>query len=331
VRIESAVTSVSWIPSEAIGGMMRAPFDIGPMHYDDPPPDQIGDLEELARSGAVRFINAMRAWVEVEGGLIVNHGQTGKGLMGKTKLGFGTRKILYPTIRMPDIRPDPEASKLSVRFVQTTGGRPAIPLPRRLNRPPFVQIIPPVVWTTLALTINADGTTQQDVVGASPFPRHWIYDASGNLCNKVAVTDFGSWSGDIFGERTPWGKEDSPAFVTQVETAVERELSGQIMRGGVKPEVRKLGAGNTLVEQGQGGEELFLLLDGVLSVEVDGKPVAEVGPGAILGERASLEGGTRTATLRALTPVRVAVATPDQVSAEALAEVAGGHRREENR
>jgi cyclic nucleotide-binding protein len=85
-----------------------------------------------------------------------------------------------------------------------------------------------------------------------------------------------------------------------------------------------------LVEQGQAGDELLLLLDGVLSVEVDGKAVAEVGPGAILDERAILEGGTRTATLRALTPVCVAVATPDQVSSDALAEVAGGHRREEN-
>jgi hypothetical protein len=330
VRVEASVTSLSWIPSEAIGGIMRAPFDIGPMHYDDPPPDHIDDLETLARSGAVRFINSMRAWIEVEDGLIVEHGQVGKGLMGKTKLGFGSRKILYPTIRMPDLRSE-EPSKLSVRFIQTTGGRPAIPLPRRLNRPPFVQIMPPVVWTTLALTMNADGSSTQEVIGASPFPRHWIYDAKGDLTSKVAVTDFASWSGDIFGERTPWGKEDSPAFVTQVETAVERELSEQIMRGGAKPEVRKLAAGQTLVEQGQAGDNLFLLLDGVLSVEVDGKGLAEVGPGAILGERALLEGGTRTATLRALTPIRVAVATADQVSAEALAEVAGGHRREENR
>jgi Cyclic nucleotide-binding domain len=329
VRIESSVTSLSWIPSEAIGGIMRAPFDIGPMHYDDPPPDRIDDLAALASSGAVRFINELRGWIEVENGLIVDHGQSGKGWMGKTKLGFGSRKILYPTIRMPDLRPEPEAGKLSVRFVQTTGGRPALPLPRRLNRPPFVQIMPPVVWTTLALTLNADGSTLQEVVGASPFPRHWIYDAKGELVSKVAVTDFGSWSGDIFGERTPWGKEDSPAFVTQVETALERELSGQIMRGGAKPEVRKLSAGQTLVEQGQTGADLFLLLDGVLAVEVDGKSVAEVGPGAILGERSSLESGTRTATLRALTSIRVAVATSDQVSADALAEVAGGHRRED--
>jgi hypothetical protein len=330
MRYESSTTSVSWIPSEAIPGMMRLPFDLGPVHYDDPPNDQLTDIEALSRSGAVRFINELRAWVEVENGWIVRHGHSGRGWMGKTKLGFGSRKILYPTIGMRDIRPQPEASKLSVRFVQTTGGRVAMPLPRKLNRPPFVQIIPPLVWTTLALTINADGSSKAEVIGASPFPRHWIYDDSLRLANKVAVTDFKSWSGDIFGERTPWGAEDSPAFVTEVETALERELSQTIMRGGTKPKIRKLKSGEALVEQGQAGDELFLLLDGVLSVDVDGKVLAEVGPGAILGERALLEGGTRTATLRALTPARVAVANPDQISPDALAELATGHRREEN-
>jgi cyclic nucleotide-binding protein len=329
MRIESSVTSLSWIPSEAISGVMRLPFDLGPVHYDDPPPDRINDIPEIARSGAVRFVNELRAWVEVENESIVGHGHSGRGWMGRTKLGFGSRKLLFPTIPMPDIRPEPETRGNGVRFVQTTGGRVAMPMPRKLNRPPFVQIIPPVVWTTLALTINTDGTSSHEVLGASPFPRHWIYDPSGKLANKVATTDFSSWSGDIFGARTPWGKEDSPAFVTQVETELERELSQRIMRGGAKPQFRKLAKGDNLVEQGEAGNELFLLLDGVLSVEVDGKPVAEVGPGAILGERALLEGGTRTATLKALTAVRVAVASPDQVSAEALAEVAGGHRREE--
>jgi Cyclic nucleotide-binding domain len=310
--------------------MMRLPFDLGPAHYDDPPPDHIDDVQAIARSGAVRFVNELRAWVEVENGLIVRHGHSGRGLMGRTKLGFGSRQILYPTLGMPDLRSEPEIGKHSVRFVQTSGGRPAVPMPRKLSRPPFVQIVPPVIWTTLALTINADGSAKSDVLGASPFPRHWIYDASGTLASKVALTDFKSWSGEIFGEKTPWGNEDSPAFVTQVETELERQLSQQIMRGGAKPRYRSVDAGHTLVEQGQPGGELFLLLDGVLSVEVDGKALAEVGPGAILGERAILEGGTRTATLRALTPVRVAVATPDQVSPDALAEVASGHRREEN-
>jgi cyclic nucleotide-binding protein len=330
MRYESSTTSVSWIPSEAIPGMMRLPFDLGPVHYDDPPSDELRDIPALSRSGAVRFINDLRAWVDVENGLIVGHGHSGRGWIGKTKLGFGSRRILYPAIGMRDIRPEPEASKLSVRFVQTTGGRVAIPLPRKLNRPPFVQIVPPLVWTTLALTINADGSSKREVIGASPFPRHWIYDDAGQLANKVAVTDFKSWSGDIFGERTPWGAEDSPAFVTEVETALERELSQTIMRGGAKPKMRKLKPTETLVEQGDAGDELFLLLDGALSVEVDGIALAEVGPGAILGERALLEGGKRTATLRALTPARVAVANADQISPDALAELAAGHRREEN-
>jgi len=329
MRYESAIISVSWIPSEAIPGMMRLPFDLGPVHYDDPPGDQIGDISSLARSGSVRFVNELRAWIEVENGWIIRHGHEGRGWMGKTKLGFGSRKILFPTIPMRDLRPEPEASKLSVRLVQTSGGRVAMPLPRKLNRAPLVQIVPPLVWTTLALTLKADGSVTPEVVGASPFPRHWIYDGSGKLTQKVAVTDFKSWSGDIFGERTPWGSEDSPAFVTEVESALERELSNTIMRSGTKPQIRQVAKGATLVEQGQPGDELFLLLDGVLSVEVDGTPLAEVGPGAILGERALIESGTRTATLRALTPVRVAVATADQISTEALAELASGHRREE--
>jgi CRP-like cAMP-binding protein len=72
-----------------------------------------------------------------------------------------------------------------------------------------------------------------------------------------------------------------------------------------------------------------VLLDGVVSVEVDGKPVAEIGPGAVLGERALLEGGVRTSTLRAATTCKVAAATGDQLDRSALADLSVGHRREE--
>ena len=83
-----------------------------------------------------------------------------------------------------------------------------------------------------------------------------------------------------------------------------------------------------LTEQGQPGDELFLLLDGVLVVEVDGAPLAEVGPGAILGERAILEGGARTSTLRAMTKAKVAVARAADIDVAALQELSDGHRRE---
>ena len=89
-----------------------------------------------------------------------------------------------------------------------------------------------------------------------------------------------------------------------METALERELSTRIMKAGKKPDIRKVAAGKTLTEQGQPGNELFMLVDGVVSVEVDGKALADLGPGAVLGERAVLEGGLRTSTLRAVTDVQ---------------------------
>jgi CRP-like cAMP-binding protein len=58
--------------------------------------------------------------------------------------------------------------------------------------------------------------------------------------------------------------------------------------------------------------------------------VAEVGPGALLGERALLEGGKRTATLKATTPVRVAVIPAEAIDEAALPELAAAHRREDS-
>ena len=60
-----------------------------------------------------------------------------------------------------------------------------------------------------------------------------------------------------------------------------------------------------------------------------GDVVAEIGPGALLCERALLEGGKRTATLWAATPLRVAVIPPDAIDDSALPELAAAHRREE--
>ncbi len=68
----------------------------------------------------------------------------------------------------------------------------------------------------------------------------------------------------------------------------------------------------------------------MISVEIDGEPLVEVGPGAILGERAILEEGMRTSTLRAVTAARVAVAEASQVDRDALEELSQLHRREEN-
>ena len=213
--------------------------------------------------------------------------------------------------------------------MQTGGGHTALPAPRRVNRPPFVKLEAPTVWSTLALTIHADGRTEFELLGASTFPRHWVFDTDGKLAAKAGLADFKDWWRHAFGAYTPWGDQDTPALVTAVETALERDLADRIMRGGEKPTMRKLKAGGLLTEQGATGDEVFLLLNGVLSVEVDGVAVAEVGPGAILGERAALEGGTRTSTLRALTAAKVAAVRPSQLDPAALAELETGHHRED--
>jgi hypothetical protein len=184
-------------------------------------------------------------------------------------------------------------------------------------------------WTTLALTLYSDGRIEHELVGASPFPRHWIYDSEGALAQKSGTVDFKTWYRESHGDNTPWGDEESEALVTAAETALERELSSTLLSGDTKLAKRKLDEGETLVEQGSEGTDLYLLLDGVLGVEVDGEQVAEMGPGTMLGERASLEGGMRTATLRALTPCRVTVIPAELVAEGDLAALATDRRRED--
>lgn len=330
MRHSSSVTSVSWIPSEAIPGPMKIPFSLGIGHYDPPPPAELGDLVAWRDADRFRFANNLEAWIEVDDeARITAHGHAGKGLIGSTTLRFGRSSATFTAFSYPELQPEPEVGDGWVKFRQTVGGRTGAPMPRTVSRKPFVQLSAPTVWTTLELTLHCDGRSAWEMTGASPFPRHWVYDDSGALVAKSGLTDFGGWSKECFGDHSPWGDVDSPALLTVAETALERTLSTAIMRGGAKPKVRKLAEGEELTRQGDPGRELFLLLDGVLEVLVDGETVAEIGPGAVAGERALLEGGNRTSTLRARTRVRVAVAPAEQVDTSALLTLAEGHRREE--
>jgi hypothetical protein len=330
MRIQSSVTSISWIPSEAIEGVTKMPFEIGLAHYDDPPPDHIDSLASLREADRFRFANELSAWIEVDDGRITDFGQAGGGQIGATTLRLGGRGMTFAAVAFPD-RQEAVTGEGWVRFTQTAGGRTGVPAPRRVSHPPFVQVSAPLAWTTLSLTIFADGSSAHEVVGASPFPRHWIYDREHNLALKSGLVDYKRWSLHAFGAHTPWGDEDSPALVTEVETALERELSLRLMRGSAKPRIETIKQGANLVEQGEQGHEMFVLLDGVLAVEVDGAPLAQVGPGAVLGERALLEEGRRTATLRAETACKVAAVSGADVDPELLSRLAADHRREADR
>ena len=328
MRIESSVTSITWIPSEAIRGMPKLPFELGLTHYDDPPPDVIDDLNALRDSDSFREANELRAWIEVRAGKIVDYAYRGRGMIGVTRVKLGPKTIAFPAVKYPLIQAEPQVTDQWVRFEQTAGGRMGLPAPRRVRGRPYFQVSSATAWTTLSLIIYADGTSKHSLEGASPFPRHWIYDRDGQLVEKSGTIDFETWWRESYGPNTPWGDEDSPALVTAVESELERALSSAIMRSDEKLDRRRLEPGETLVEQGQEGLELFLLLDGVLDVVVDGETVAQVGPGAVVGERAIVELGPRTATLRAAAPARVVVVPGDAVDLAALQQLAASRREE---
>jgi hypothetical protein len=332
MRIEGSVTAISWIPSEAIEGLPKLPFELGVGHYDEPPPDRLepGDLGRLRDADRFREANELSAWIEVEDGAIVGASYRGGGLVGSTTFRLGPKSIVVPGVPFEVLRTEPEISGDSARFVQTVGGRAGFPAPRLVKGGPLFRIHSATAWTTLALTLHTDGRVEHEVVGASPFPRHWIYDSDGNLAGKSGIVDFKTWYRESHGDNTPWGDEESPALVAAAETALERQLSASLLGGDEKLDRRDLGEGDVLVTQGaEGGDTLYLILDGVFGVEVDGEKVAEMGPGTIVGERAALEGGVRTATLRALTRCRVVVIPAELVGEAELATIAADRHRED--
>jgi hypothetical protein len=333
MRLEATATSMSWIPSEIVTGALKAGFETGLTHYDPPPPDRLGpgDVERMRDADLFRFANVLDGWAEVEDGGVTAAGYgEGSGLrIGVTRLRVGRLGATFRAGRLPTVRREPEGvGTAEVRLVQTVGGRTGAPLPRPVPHRQLVQWSAPVVWSTLTLVLRADGTSAVELTGASSFPRHWVYGTDGRLVAKTGVTDQAGWVKDSFGARTPWGEQDSAALVVEAESDLERQMSHDIMRGG-RPEVRRLRAGEVLTRQGEPGGELYLVLDGLLEVAVDGTVLGQVGPGAVLGERALLEAGSRTSTLTAATRVAVAVASRDAVDLDRLRALSEVHRREE--
>jgi CRP-like cAMP-binding protein len=62
-------------------------------------------------------------------------------------------------------------------------------------------------------------------------------------------------------------------------------------------------AGSTLVEEGTEGGRFYLITSGKAEISIRGQTVRTLGPGSYLGEIAMIDGGPRTATVRAATDV----------------------------
>ena len=72
-------------------------------------------------------------------------------------------------------------------------------------------------------------------------------------------------------------------------------------------EVVETAAGKELARAGEPGQEFFLIVDGTARVEVSPKKQLQLGPGAFFGEMSLLDGGERSATVIAETPMRLLV------------------------
>ena len=62
-------------------------------------------------------------------------------------------------------------------------------------------------------------------------------------------------------------------------------------------------AGRTIMQQGDLGQELAVVIEGQVEVVKDGTSIATLGPGSYFGEIALLDSLTRTATVTAVTDV----------------------------
>lgn len=64
-------------------------------------------------------------------------------------------------------------------------------------------------------------------------------------------------------------------------------------------------SGEVLCREGTSGGDFFVIVSGTARVERDGKKMPSLGPGGFFGEIAIIDGGRRTATVTAETPMRV--------------------------
>ncbi len=100
-----------------------------------------------------------------------------------------------------------------------------------------------------------------------------------------------------------WSKDDMVKLLAGVplfEGLSKRELEA-VVGAGKEVDVRE---GKQIVEEGQTGLGFHLVLEGKVQVLVGGEGRAQLGPGEYFGEMSLIDGGPRSATVVAETPVR---------------------------
>ena len=113
---------------------------------------------------------------------------------------------------------------------------------------------------------------------------------------------------DRLGPVVSGSRDHSEAPIDLQEVPILRECSESQLRNVARIAlVRDALAGTMLTRRGEPGDEFFLILDGSVNVHVSERKRVALGPGAFFGEMSLLDGGNRSATVVAETPVRLLV------------------------
>jgi hypothetical protein len=321
MRYEATATCLSWIPPTAVEGVFSLPFGLGAAHYDQPPPDQLPDVDALLSADAIRFANQLHAWIEVRDGQITGHGMSGGGRLGSTTVRLRSRRLTFAGVALPDLAPPPDVQPGQVTFTYTAGGHTGAPVPRAVSHPPFWQLAAPIAWSTITLTLRPDETSTARLAAASLFPRHYLYDSTGRLTHKSALIRYKDWIRRTGPRDNPWGGGGTAVPVAPVRDAAERSLANAILSTRHYHQ-HDLPEGVLLSERPIADTEVHLLLDGLLLIEIEHKPVLEAGPGAIFDPAMRTPYSKEHVTVRATTPCRLAVLPRDQLDSDALLGVA---------
>ena len=320
-RIAASATCLSWIPPRAVEGAFKLPFSLGVAHYDVPPPHSAPDVDGLLAADAIRFANRLRAWIDVTDGHITGYGMDGGGRLGNTTVRLASRTVTFAGVALPTLTPPPEVYPDRIRFTQTAGGHTGAALPRRISRPPFARLSAPLAWSTIALTIWSDGFSRAELAAASPFPRHYMYDTAGRLTAKSALIRYRAWLRRSDHGTSPWGGGGEAIPLAPVRSGVEGSLADSILVSGGYRQY-ELPAGAILADLLVSPGDVRLLLDGLVVVEVDGRPAIDAGPGAIFDPAIRAPESEQHVTVRAKTRCRLAVVPRDQLDSQALLGVA---------
>ena len=321
MRIESSVTSLSWIPSEAIAGMAtKMPFETGIAHYDAAPPDVIEDIDALQRERPLPLRQPAHGVGRGRGRAHRRPRPVRRRAHLLDPAALGSKQAAFEAIALPDLHPEPEVAGTEVTLLPDRRrphrrARPAAGAPGALR----AVLRPAGVDDARAHAAAPTARRRSRSTGASTFPRHWVYDRDSKLALKSGMIDFANWYRRAFGKHSPWGDQRLPgASPPRWRPPSSASCRVQLMQGGAKPKIKNVKAGARHHRAGRPRNDLFLVLDGVVRIEVDGERLAEYGPGSMHGERAVLEGGRRTSTIRAVTACKLAVASADAIDRDAL-------------